>query len=100
MEINSVFRPGVTTWRGQARNTRPKKRALLIGIQCLPPEKLAVTTKAGKLKEKVAQKLGKRWQDSREEVQKIHRDTSSLKQTLIGAFFLSVSLVPGVYSVP
>jgi hypothetical protein len=68
----------------------PKKRALLIGIQNLPPEKLALTTKAGKLKDKVAQKLGKQVaqdQDGDEgALRGPHQDVRAMKQVLTGAY--------------
>lgn len=68
----------------------PKKRALLIGIQNLPPEKLALSAKAGKLKEKVAQKLGKQpaqeYDNDQGPLRGPHRDVRAMRQVLIGAY--------------
>ncbi|KAJ2922977.1 hypothetical protein H1R20_g14131, partial [Candolleomyces eurysporus] len=68
--------------------TRPasRKRALLIGIQDIPPEKLAPATKAGKLKGKVAQKLGKQPPQEPEDQGALrgpHQDVRAMKQVLL-----------------
>ena len=72
--------------------TASKKRALLIGIQDIPPEKLAPATKAGKLKGKVAQKLGKQAPPEQEDQGALrgpHQDVRAMKQVLLGAYGLS-----------
>ncbi|KAJ2915783.1 hypothetical protein MD484_g4631, partial [Candolleomyces efflorescens] len=64
----------------------PKKRALLIGIQNIPPEKLALSAKAGKFKDKVAQKLGKQVPQEQDGEQGAlrgpHQDVTAMKQVL------------------